>query len=92
MPDGRFWINTARGYVLFDKERDYFITDVTGFMKNLESWGVPEQVFVDREGNTWLSVAGEGCYRYKEGGKRSIRTPVTEYGGHKWRNVVTESC
>lgn len=70
MPDGRFWINTARGYVLFDKERDYFITDVTGFMKNLESWGVPEQVFVDREGNTWLSVAGEGCYRYKEGGKR----------------------
>ena len=38
-------------------------------MKNLESWGVPEQVFVDREGNTWLSVAGEGCYRYKEGGK-----------------------
>ena len=70
MPDGRFWINTARGYVLFDKERDCFITDVTGFMKNLESWGVPEQVFVDREGNTWLSVAGEGCYRYKEGGKR----------------------
>lgn len=50
MPDGRFWINTARGYVLFDKERDCFITDVTGFMKNLESWGVPEQVFVDREG------------------------------------------
>ena len=70
MPDGRFWINTGRGYVLFDKERDCFITDVTGFMKNLESGGVPEQVFVDREGNTCLSVAGEGCYRYKEGGKR----------------------
>lgn len=70
MPDGRFWINTGRGYVLFDKEQDYFITDVTGFMKNLESGGVPEQVFVDREGNTCLSVAGEGCYRYKEGGKR----------------------
>ena len=70
MPDGRFWINTARGYVLFDKEQDCFITDVTGFMKNLESGGVPEQVFVDREGNTCLSVAGEGCYRYKEGGKR----------------------
>ena len=70
MPDGRFWVNTGRGYVLFDKEQDCFITDVTGFMKNLESGGVPEQVFVDREGNTWLSVAGEGCYRYKEGGKR----------------------
>ena len=70
MPDGRFWVNTGRGYVLFDKEQDCFITDVTGFMKNLESGGVPEQVFVDREGNTCLSVAGEGCYRYKEGGKR----------------------
>lgn len=56
--------------MLFDKEQDCFITDVTGFMKNLESGGVPEQVFVDREGNTCLSVAGEGCYRYKEGGKR----------------------
>ena len=70
MRDGRFWVNTGRGYVLFDKEQDCFITDVTGFMKNLESGGVPEQVFVDREGNTCLSVAGEGCYRYKEGGKR----------------------
>lgn len=70
IPDGRFWVNTGRGYVLFDKEQDCFITDVTGFMKNLESGGVPEQVFVDREGNTCLSVAGEGCYRYKEGGKR----------------------
>ena len=70
MPDGRFWVNTGRGYVLFDKEQDCFITDVTGFMKNLESGGVPEQVFVDREGNTCLRVAGEGCYRYKEGGKR----------------------
>ena len=70
MPDGRFWVNTGRGYVLFDKEQDCFITDVTGFMKNLESGGVPEQVFVDREGNTCLSVAGEGCYRYKEGGRR----------------------
>lgn len=84
MPDGRFWINTARGYVLFDKERDCFITDVTGFMKNLESWGVPEQVFVDREGNTWLSVAGEGCYCYKEGGKRLffsyMEHSLPEYG------------
>lgn len=84
MPDGRFWINTARGYVLFDKERDCFITDVTGFMKTLESWGVPEQVFVDREGNTWLSVAGEGCYRYKEGGKRLffsyMEHSLPEYG------------
>lgn len=70
MPGGRFWVNTGRGYVLFDKEQDCFITDVTGFMKNLESGGVPEQVFVDQEGNTCLSVAGEGCYRYKEGGKR----------------------
>ncbi|WP_195654429.1 two-component regulator propeller domain-containing protein [Bacteroides sp. 1001136B_160425_E2] len=84
MPDGRFWINTARGYVLFDKERDCFITDVTGFMKNMESWGVPEQIFVDREGNTWLSVAGEGCYRYKEGGKKLffsyMEHSLPEYG------------
>lgn len=84
MPDGRFWINTARGYVLFDKERDCFITDVTGFMKNLESRGVPEQVFVDQEGTTWLSVAGEGCYRYKEGGKRLffsyMENSLPEYG------------
>lgn len=84
MPDGRFWINTARGYVLFDKERDCFITDVTGFMKNLESGGVPEQVFVDREGNICLSVAGEGCYRYKEGGKRLffsyVEHSLPEYG------------
>lgn len=84
MPDGRFWINTARGYVLFDKEQDCFITDVTGFMKNLESGGVPEQVFVDREGNTCLSVAGEGCYRYKEGGKVTffsyVEHSLPEYG------------
>lgn len=84
MPDGRFWINTARGYVLFDKERDFFVTDVTGFMENLESLGVPEQVFVDREENTWISVAGEGCYRYKEGGKRFffsyIEHSLPEYG------------
>lgn len=84
MPDGRFWINTARGYVLFDKEQDCFITDVTGFMKNLESGGVPEQVFVDREGNTYLSVAGEGCYRYKEGGKATffsyVEHSLPEYG------------
>ena len=84
MPDGRFWINTARGYVLFDKEQDCFITDVTGFMKNLESGGVPEQVFVDREGNTCLSVAGEGCYRYKEGGKATffsyVEHSLPEYG------------
>lgn len=84
MPDGRFWINTARGYVLFDKEQDCFITDVTGFMKNLGSGGVPEQVFVDREGNTCLSVAGEGCYRYKEGGKATffsyVEHSLPEYG------------
>lgn len=69
MADGRFWIKTGKGYVLFDRRQDRFVTDVSSFMNQLGAKGTPEEVFADRKGNTWMSVPGEGCYGYKTDGK-----------------------
>lgn len=63
-PDGMFWIKTAKGYVLFDKAKEVFQSDLTPFMTSLGSKGNPGNVFVDSAGNVWIYVVGEGCYRY----------------------------
>lgn len=63
-PDGRFWIKTGKGYVLFDKSKESFQSDLSAFMTSLGSKGVPNHVFVDSAGNLWIYVMGEGCYRY----------------------------
>lgn len=67
-PDGKLWVKTEREYALFDKSRGVFINDLGGFMNRLGSKAKsPSYVYVDKKGYTWLYVAGEGCYRYKEG-------------------------
>lgn len=63
-PDGLFWIRTVKGYVLFDKAKEVFQSDLTPFMTSLGSKGNPGNVFVDSAGNVWIYVVGEGCYRY----------------------------
>ena len=67
-PEGKLWIKTEREYALFDKDKGIFINDLSGFMKQLGSNAKnPLYVYVDKKGYTWLYVAGEGCYRYKQG-------------------------
>ena len=70
-PDGLFWIKTAKGYVLFDKAKEVFHSDLNSFMTSLGSKGVPDKVFVDSAGNVWIYVMGEGCYRYDKDKKTS---------------------
>lgn len=70
-PDGLFWIKTAKGYVLFDKAKEVFHSDLNSFMTSLGSKGVPDKVFVDFAGNVWIYVMGEGCYRYDKDKKTS---------------------
>lgn len=65
-PDGLFWVKTGKGYVLFDKTKEQFQTDLAPFMESLGSKGLPQQIFVDSKGNTWIYVMGEGCYRYSK--------------------------
>ncbi len=66
-PDNYFWLKTGTGYARFDKAKDTFEPDLKGFMGKLGSKGMPECVYVDSSGYTWISVAGEGFYRYREG-------------------------
>ena len=61
------WIRLEDRYVLFDKVKDSFVTDLKCFMQKLGSQGEPERVYVDSAGRTWISVAGEGLYRYSGG-------------------------
>lgn len=69
LPDGQFWVKTAKGYVLFDKAKEVFQTDLTPFMTSLGSRGVPSDIFVDSKENVWIYVMGEGCYRYNKNSK-----------------------
>ena len=66
LPNGLFWIETAKGYVLFDKAKEVFHRDISSFMTSLGSRGVPSDVLVDSKGNSWIYVTGEGCYRYNK--------------------------
>lgn len=68
-PDDYFWIKLGIGYTLFDKDRGKFINNLAPFMNKLGSKGLPESVFVDSLDNTWISVPGEGYYRYDRDGK-----------------------
>lgn len=61
-PDGMFWIKTVKGYVLFDKAKEVFQSDLTSFMTSLGSRGIPNNVFVDSAGSVWIFVMGEGYY------------------------------
>ena len=70
-PDGLFWIKTGKGYVLFDKSKELFQSDLSDFMTLLGSKGVPSNVFVDSVGDVWIYVMGEGCYRYDKDKKVS---------------------
>lgn len=77
------WIRMEGGYVVFDKAKDSFVTDLGGFMQELGSHGNPECVYVDPEGNTWISVAGEGLYCYAEGrGSRFF-----SFSGHRLQDA-----
>lgn len=62
-PDGNLWVKTGTGYTLFDKASDTFDNNLKGFMETLGSNGLPECVYVDKEGRTWFAVAWEGFYR-----------------------------
>ncbi len=70
-PHNFLWVNTGIGYALFDKAKDAFLPGLGGFMEKLGSKGTPECVYVDASGNTWISVAGEGYYRY--GKERTVQ-------------------
>ena len=72
-PDGRLWIKTERSYALFDKSEGRFVTGFAGFMQALGSQAeMPSYVYVDKAGYTWLYVAGEGVYRYRQGEASSV--------------------
>lgn len=70
-PDGLFWVKTVKGYVLFDKAKEVFQSDLTSFMTSLGSRGIPNNVFVDSAGSVWIFVMGEGYYRYDKDKKTS---------------------
>ena len=78
-PEDFLWIRMSTGYALFDKAKDSFISDLDGFMERLGSRGKPECVYVDSLGNTWISVAGEGFYRYRKGKETKLLSLYT-YG------------
>ena len=72
-PEGWIWVKTERAYSLFDKSRGVFVNDLTGLMKRLGSQSEqPTYVYVDKAGYSWLFVAGEGVYRYREGEKAKV--------------------
>ena len=49
---------TEEGYVVFDKAKEVFQTDLTPFMTSLGSRGVPSDIFVDSKENVWIYVMG----------------------------------
>ena len=72
-PEGWMWVKTERAYSLFDKSRGVFVNDLTGLMERLGSQAdQPIYVYVDKAGYSWLFVAGEGVYRYREGEEAQV--------------------
>ena len=66
LPDGQFWVKTAKGYVLFDKAKEVFQTDLTPFMTSLGSRGVPSDIFVDsKEEMNNLKVENKSVQKQK---------------------------
>lgn len=83
-PEGMLWIKMERSFALFDKSEGRFISDLKDFMQRLGSNSeVPSNIYVDKQGYTWVFVSGEGVYRYKKDEKtvlfsfQETRLPVS---------------
>lgn len=62
---GNLWVHTGTGYAIYNSETDAFDSNMEEWMWNVGIDGMPSIVYIDREKNFWVYVAGKGIYCYK---------------------------
>lgn len=74
---GNLWIFTGAGYVLYNTAADAFERNVEARMWDIGITGTPTLLYIDREKNYWIYIAGKGVYRYHPGDKTAEATEAT---------------
>lgn len=62
---GNLWVHTSAGYCIYNYERETFSSNINGWMFNHGmTWGNPDKVLIDKQGNLWFDIFGKGCGFY----------------------------
>lgn len=69
---GNLWVRTASGYAIYNAVADSFDRNIEAWMWDIGITGQPSLVYIDKEKNFWICVAGTGIYRYEAGQESAV--------------------
>lgn len=61
--EGRLWLETGKGYCIYNPETEKFDRDMTRWLAYVGLYREPDRVYIDRDKNIWIYASGQGCFR-----------------------------
>ena len=87
--EGMLWVRTSVGYAIYNPDTDLFDRDVKQYVFRFGLSAEPTFLLVDKAGNYWFYVAGDGCYWYNTKQKILFRFPQSDKPGDLPEGEIT---
>ena len=87
--DGRLWINTADGYVVFNPDQEKFERSQT-LLVEMGITNPINLIFIDRDKNMWCYAPSFGLYRYQPVSNQSVFLPQNGRAGQLSNGIITD--
>ena len=73
--DGMLWVHTLEGYCVYDNYSETFDTNTHNYLGDFNIQGTPDLVYIDKEKNFWVTIAGKGLYKIDAKTNRTTFVP-----------------
>ncbi len=87
--DGRLWIHTANGYVVFNPDREKFERS-QDLLYEMGITNPVDLIFIDKDKNMWCYANSFGFYRYRPDTGKSVFFPQNGQPGQLSSGIVTD--
>ncbi len=89
--DGMLWVNTPKGYCVFNPATETFERDIVGWMERHGMKGRPRSVHVDRRGNLWIATEDKDVFYYDFGERRAVQADLQRKLPRGWVSALTSA-
>ena len=89
--DGMLWVNTPKGYCVFNPATETFERDIVGWMERHGMKGRPRSVHVDRRGNLWIATEDKLVFCYDFGERRAVQADLQRKLPRGWVSALTSA-
>lgn len=87
--EGRLWIQTAGGYVVYSPEKEKFL-ECGDLLRQMGVTSPVDLIFIDNHKNIWCYAASMGFYRYQPGRGASVFFPQNGEKGQLSAGTITD--